>query len=234
MTIALVVSVAKQGAIAGVTTTGIDTTGCDLLVANIFWSNGSKPTALVTDSVGINSNTWTPAPKRNASDAANRFYWCQPTHVGSGHTFTIGPPNVYGGIIVMGFSGVKVSSPLDQENGANSSSTAALHTGSVTPTEDNELVIFAATTAGNINSVDAGTLEEVANGIGGVTYGGGVGYVIQTTAAAINPEFSASVTSQMAASILTFKAEPAAGGGGHPYIKRAGGVPGMAINRGVW
>lgn len=230
MTIALVVSVAKQGAVAGVTTTAIDTTGCDLLVANIFFSHGAKPAALVTDS---KSNTWTAATKRNSTDAANRFYWCQPTSVGSGHTFTVGPPNCFGGIIVLGFSGVKASSPLDQENGANSSSASSLATGSVTPTEDDELLIYAATTSGNINSVDVGTLEQTANGIGGTTYGGGVGYEIQTTATARNPSFSASVTNQMAASILTFKAEPAAGGG-QPYIKRAGGVPGMAINRGVW
>lgn len=208
MTIALVVSVAKVGAVAGVTSTGIDTTGCDLLVANIFFSHGAKPAAVVTDS---KSNTWTAATKYNASDAANRFYWCKPTSVGSAHTFTVGPPNCYGGIIVLGFSGVKATSPLDQANGAFSSSASSLSTGSVTPTEDGELVIFAATTAGNINSVNVGTLQEVANGIGGTTYGGGVGYEIQTTATTRNPSFSASTTNQMAASILTFKAEPASG-----------------------
>lgn len=219
MTIALVVSVAKVGAVAGVTTTAIDTTGCDLLVANIFWSNGAKPAAVVTDS---KSNTWTAATKRNASDAANRFYYCQPTSVGSGHTFTIGPPNVFGGIIVLGFSGVKVSSPFDGENGANSASASSLATGSLAPTEDNCLLVYGCTTAGNITAVDVGTLQETANGSSGVTYGGGVGYQIQTTATARNPSFSASVTNQMAASILAFKAAAAAGLAANPL--RGGGA----------
>lgn len=210
MTIALVTSVAKQGASTTVTTSAIDTTGCDLLVANIFWSNGANASAGVTDSKG---NTWTAATKYNASDAANRFYYCQPTSVGSGHTFTIGPPNTFGGIIVLGFSGVKVTSPYDGVNGANSASASSLATGSLTPSEDNCLLIYAATTAGNITAVDVGTLQETANGIGGTTYGGGVGYEIQTTATARNPSFSASVTNQMAASILAFKAEPAASSG---------------------
>lgn len=206
MSFALVTSVAKQGAVSSVTTSAIDTTGCDLLVANIFFSNGAAPNSAVTDSKG---NTWTAATKRNASDAANRFYYCKPTSVGSGHTFTIGPPNTYGGIIVLGFSGAKAASPLDGQNGANSASANALATGSLTPTENNCLLIYAATTAGNITAVDVGTLQEVANGISGTTYGGGVGYQIQTTATARNPSFSASVTNQMAASILAFKAAPA-------------------------
>ncbi len=210
MTIALVVSVAKQGAATTVTTSNIDTTGCDLLVANIFWSNGANAVAAVTDSKG---NTWTAATKYNASDAANRFYWCKPSSVGSGHNFTIGVPNVYGGIIVLGFSGVKATSPLDGTNGATSASASSLATGSLTPSEDNCLLIYAATTAGNITAVDVGTLQETANGISGTTYGGGVGYEIQTTATARNPSFSASVTNQMAASILAFKAEPAASSG---------------------
>lgn len=224
MTIALVVSTAKQGAVTTVTTSAIDTTGCDLLVANIFWSNGSKPTAAVTDS---KSNTWTAATKRNSSDAANRFYYCKPTSVGSGHTFTIGPANTFGGIIVLGFSGVKASSFFDGENGANSSSASALATGSLTPTEDNCLLIYGCTTAGNINSVDVGTLQEFANGIGGTTYGGGVGYQIQTTATARNPTFSASVTNEMAASILSFKAEPTSGGA----IKGAALTRSVLLNR---
>lgn len=229
MAISFLVSVAKQGSSTGGVTTAIDTTGCDLLVANVFWSNGGNPSPTVSDSKG---NTWTPATKYNASDAGNRFHYSKPTSVGASHTFEVAGTFTFGGIIVLGFSGVKVSSPLDGTNGANSASASSLATGSLTPSEDNCLLIYGCTTAGSINSVDVGTLQETAAGISSVTYGGGVGYEIQTTATARNPSFSASVTNQMAASILSFKSEPAAGG--QPTVKRFGGIPGMAINRGVW
>lgn len=232
MTIAFVSSTAKQGARNGVTTDAIDTTGANLVVIHIAWYSVTSPS--ISDNQG---NTWTALTTHNvASDCGSKLYYCLNPTTSASHTFTFGPANVYGGLVVAAFSGVKVSSAFDVQNGANSSSASALSTGSVTPSEDGELVIFGAGKGGNtttVNATDVGSITGSFAGITATTYANGLGYEIQTTATARNPSLSGSGTSSMAASIATFKAEPAAAGG-QPYIKRVGGVPGMAINRGVW
>lgn len=228
MPIALVSSTAKQGARNGVTTSAIDTTGANLIVIGIGWYSVTSPS--ISDS---QSNTWTALTTSNiASDVGCKLYYCVSPTTNASHTFTFGPANVYGGLIVSAWSGVATSSPFDQQTGATSSSASGLATGSVTPSEDNELVIFAAAKGGNTTTVDAtdvGSMIGNYAGITAVTYALGMAYEIQTTATARNPTLSGTGTSVMAARIATFKAAA-----GQPIVKRFGGVPGMAINRGVW
>jgi len=230
MAIALVSSTAKQGNVDSVTTTAMSTVGANLIVIGIGWYSVTSPS--ISDS---QSNTWTALTTSNiASDVGCKLYYCVSPTTNASHTFTFGPTSIYGGLIVSAWSGVKAASPFDQQTGATSSSASGLATGSVTPTEDNELVIFAAAKGGNSSTVDATTVGSMIGNFGGitaVTYALGMGYEIQTTATARNPTLSGSVTSVMAARIATFKEEPAAG---QPTVKRFGGIPGMAINRGVW
>lgn len=205
MTIALVSSTAKQGARNGATTSAIDTTGANLIVIGIAWYSVTSPS--ISDS---QSNTWTALTTSNvASDVGSKLYYCVNPTTNAAHTFTFGPANVYGGLIVAAFSGVATSSPFDQQTGATSSSASALSTGSVTPTENNELVIFAAGKGGNTTTVDATSVGSMIGnyaGITAVTYAQGMGYEIQTTATARNPSLSGTGTSVMAARIATFKA----------------------------
>lgn len=212
MTIALVSSTAKQGARNGVTTSAIDTTGANLIVVGIAWYSVTSPS--VTDSAGNGAPTALTTSNIASDVGAKLYYWLNPTTSAS-HTFTLGPANVYGGLIVAAFSGVKTSSAFDQQAGATSASATGLSPGSVTPSEDNELVIFIAGKGGNTTTVDSTTVGSMIGnyaGITAVTYALGMGYEIQTTAAASNPSLSGTGSSVMAARIATFKAEPAASG----------------------
>lgn len=212
MAIALVNSTAKQGNVDSVTTTAMSTVGANLIVIAIGWYSVTSPS--ISDNQG---NTWTALTTSNiASDVGCKLYYCVNPTTSASHTFTFGPSSIYGGLIVAAFSGVKTTSPFDQQNGATGTAITGLATNSVTPSEDNELVIFAAAKGGNSSTVDATTVGSMIGNFGGVTavtYALGMGYEIQTTATARNPTLSGSVSSVMAARIATFKAEPAASPG---------------------
>jgi len=227
LTISLVSSTAKQGARNGVTTSAIDTTGANLIVISIAWYSVTSPS--ISDNQG---NTWTALTTSNvASDVGSKMYYCLAPTTNASHTFTFGPANVYGGLIVAAFSGVATTSPFDVQNGATSSSASALSTGSVTPSEDNELVIFTAGKGGNTTTVDTTSVGAMIGnyaGVAAVTYAQGMGYEIQTTATARNPSLSGTGTSVMAARIAAFKAQSASGRMGR--IMGPNGIYGRVIN----
>lgn len=188
-----------------VTTGTLDTTGATLLV--LVLSNYNAVATTISDSKG---NTWTALTGFNqASNAHCRIYWSVPTSVGSGHTFTASSTAGYPSISVSAFSGPVRTSPADQQNGAGGAS--ALSVGSVTPTEDNELLVTGVccwTSGGGVgpSSVDAGFTFSVSILMDAVPnhYGGGSAYKIQTTAAAVNPAWT-TTASVNAAVIATFR-----------------------------
>lgn len=211
MTIALVSSTAKQGNVNSVTTSAINTVGANLIVIAIGWYSVTSPS--VSDNQGNGAPTALTTSNIASDVGCKLYYYLNPT-TNASHTFTFGPSSIYGGLIVAAFSGVKTTSAFDQQAGATSSSASGLATGSVTPTEDNELVIFAAAKGGASSTVDSTTVGSMIGNFGGitaVTYALGMGYEIQTTATARNPTLSGSVSSVMAARIATFKAAPASG-----------------------
>lgn len=183
----------------GITTPSIDTTGADLIVIGV----GSYQTApTLTDSKG---NVWT-ALTKSASNAVSQIYYCQSPTVGAGHTFTVTGTNTYSNLSVAAFSG-SVASPFDVLSVANSTGTT-VNPGSITPSADNELVFFiGCSQTGTAESFSVGTLDSLASG-SSVNVGIADGYVIQTTAAAINPTFTATSngTFPLSASIASFKA----------------------------
>jgi hypothetical protein len=182
---------ASTGAQASPRTTGaIDTTGANLLVvaASQF---GSVTIGTVTDSKG---NTWTPLTAQNQGTTYINIFYCVPSSVGSGHTFTwSNGADVYGAVAVQAWSGAHAS-PFDTENGATTSTLASLATGSITPAQNNSLVI-AALCAGDLLStpftINGGFTEtaEVAS-VPSTVEGLSMAYLVQTTAAAANPTFS--------------------------------------------
>lgn len=191
------------------TTSAIDTTGADLIVLAI----GSNASALtVSDSKG---NTWTALTNHNAAgppSIGSRLYYCVNPTVGSGHTFTVS--HSYGAISATAYSGVGTS-PFDQQNGATSVPlVSALATGSITPTENGELVIASlgvGKTASSIAIDSSYSIDTYVNPVSGVAYGVAIASLIQTTAGATNPSWSwGGGTSEAAASIASFKV--AAGG----------------------
>jgi hypothetical protein len=168
------------------TTSGIDTTGADLIVAAVCGTPGFN----FSDS---NSNTWTefsPSYSNNGVDTNARFYYSQHPTIGAGHTFTYSD-NV-SMVAIVAFSG---SAGLpDQHSGATGAPGSSLAVGSITPTQAGELVVAfvgngAVGTSGYL--VDSGfTITDSISSIFGVRYGGAFAYKVQTSAATVNPTFS--------------------------------------------
>lgn len=208
------------GVVSSRTSSAIDTTGADLIV--IACSHFDSPVPSFTDS---NSNTYTLAKTQlNTTSGVSIFYCYAPT-VGASHTFTVDASSQFRSFYVFAFSGA-ASSPLDQTNGTVGSANTA-STGSVTPTEDGELVFAGLTYR------DGGTVS-INNGFSSPVWlnrtddyiGGAGSYLIQTTAAAVNPQFSwPNVVGYSSAAIVTFKAAPgggsAAGAAAHYYRQMA-------------
>lgn len=200
---------ASAAANTAATTSGIDTTGADLIVIGVSGWTSNLDTTAPTDSKG---NTWTAMTYKATGDSAVKMWYCYNPTVGSGHTFTHGG-TTYATICVIAFSGA-ASSPLDQQNSnGNLPGTTSLSTGSITPTEDNELVVAMwATYYFDSPSVDSGFTLEQYQAAAPLPYHGGMAYKIQTTAAAVNPSASWSTSANASAVIASFKsgAAPAA------------------------
>jgi hypothetical protein len=94
----------------------------------------------ITDSAGntlIQADTIT---TDNGEGATVLFYLQNPT-TSTTHHWTIGVSSIFASIAVRGWSG-SASSPLDQVNQAGSTGTVIfIQPGSITPSEDNELII---------------------------------------------------------------------------------------------
>lgn len=172
MTFSVIASAAAAG-----TTSGIDTTGADLLVAVV---GAESPT--ISDSKG---NTWTGLTLQSSTGSSKIFYCLTPT-VGSGHTFD--PGVSYRAVAVLAASGADA---YEAENGAIG--TTPLSTGSLTPSVDDCLVVAAGGYGHDANTFGIGggfTIAASRDGVTGVSYGALIAYLIQTTAAAANPSIS--------------------------------------------
>lgn len=207
----LIANTASSSA-GAITTNSIDTTGADLIVIGLAADDGYNTTP--TDS---KSNTWTQATSYTQGNVRVRLWYTTPSSVGSGHTFSFsGSP--LGTMFVAAFSGANQSSPYDQQNGANAFATS-LATGSITPTEDNELIIglYGINSTGVPMSVDNGLIEiNEVDFVSSNYYGGMMAYKVQTTAAAINPTFTRTNSNGQAATVVSFKRAADAPAGSTP------------------
>jgi hypothetical protein len=188
------------------TSSAVNTTGVDLLIMSVGYYNPAQDSTLpaVSDSKG---NTWTPLTVHNTgTNAANVLFYSKNPTVGSGHTFTIS--SNYSSISVAGFSGSDTTAPFDQQNGAGTTSSTSLATGSITPSAANELIIAGGGTGGGgttLVSIATGfTVAQTDNG-GSQSFPSALGYKIQTTATAENATFSISFSNQIAVTIASFK-----------------------------
>lgn len=202
MAYALVTDVEAIPGASGGTTGAVDTTGASLLIIHVA---SFAAVDSVSDSKG---NTWTPLTSHGGANSRHTRFWyaANPT-VGSGHTFTVSGTLIFPHIAVAAFSGAATTSPFDQENGATSADATTLATGSVTPGEDNELLVSgccgAMTSSPTINS--GFTVTDDAPFGSGNNMQGGLAYLVQTSAAAVNPTWNFNNTGGVGASIATFK-----------------------------
>lgn len=198
MAIAVVATTSKSG--PG-TSPSIDTTGANLIV--ITTSEYSGGGAGLTDSKG---NTWSALTTRSSGPGGNskqRIRYCVAPTVGSGHTFT------FTGGALESFEVVAVSgaaaSPYDTENG-NGNSTQP---GSITPSEGGCLVVCGLSADVTVSAPTIGsgfTLIASRGFVSGLSLQSGGGYIIQTSAAAVNPAWS----DTGACGIASFKSAAAA------------------------
>ena len=181
-------AVAYIGSAHGVgTSASVDTTGATLLVMALVYDGSIT----VSDSKG---NTWTALTERvNSGGTKVRIYYstgANLTSVGSGHTFTTSLS--YGRVIGAAFSG---TGAYEAEATASDSgfTVNAVNAGSLTPSE-NGCLLVAITNFGNTTNtfaIDSGyALPQAQTGVSGISYGGGLGYLIQSTAGAVNPQFT--------------------------------------------
>ncbi len=201
---------ASAAAGATATTAGVTTTGGNLIV--IAASNFASTVYVITDS---KSNTYTAITNYAGGSSNVKLFYCLNPTVGSSHTFS--GVGAYIAISAIAFSGAKATSALDQTNGAGSASNSATQaTGSITPSEDNELLITADSNRGAAaTQTCAGSVGYTTPSSGKIAFSAGnnmgvaIGYIIQTTLFADNATWTTNPAGpDIAATISSFKAQP--------------------------
>src|SRR5574341_912330 len=222
MAIALVVSTIKaaSASTSSVTSDAVDTTGSSLLVVAVS-SYAVVAVATVTDS---KSNTWTQLTTRTdpgANLSRQTLYYAQNPTVGTGHTFTAStsPTASFPAIGVYAFSGTATTAVFDVENGNGADAVTSIQPGSVTPTQNNEVVVAALCfESSDTISIGSGfTLSDQVPWVVNVNFGLAIAYKIQTTAGAENPTWSWTTSDDIATAIATFKVR-----GGILFVTSAG------------
>ncbi len=203
MTIALVAHTAK-GSTGGdtVTSDAIDTSTANFIVLVASTYTGG-PNATISDS---KMNSYSPLTEYSSFSRC-RIYYCLTPTVGGSHTFQADTTGGAPTICVAAFSGVKTASAFDVQNGATGGGVSNLQPGSITPSEDNELLITGyAGISGTPLSIDLSfTISDQVAYSGGNNMLGALAYLIQTSAAAKNPTWT-SAPDFNAAAIASFKA----------------------------
>jgi hypothetical protein len=198
---AFLVQTTKGGDVTTVTSDAIDTSGATFIAVAV--SHYLNPSGALSDSKG---NTWNARTTYGSGTYFITEYWCRPTSVGSGHTFTVAAlASTYPAIAIMAFSGGEAS-PYDTENGVANASFTTLQPGSITPSQNNCLVVSAISwSSATTCSINGGfsTPQFVKNGSGGLWVG--QSYLIQTTAAAANPTWTLDGVNSGAATSASFK-----------------------------
>lgn len=207
------------------TTAAMNNTGATVLVAyNSCLDNGSVDPSVVTDSSG---NTWSKLTGQTAtgSNVVNGTLWyvIGPV-VTSSQTVTLSMISVACTLFAASFNGTLTTGAVDQSNGATSGSNltqSTIQPGSITPGANGELLVtglgvYCLTNCSTpVVGIDTGfTLIDSTNANSVVD--GGLAYFVQSSAAAINPTWSAGpVSAGIVSTITSFKVPAAPGGEKH-------------------
>ncbi len=168
----------------------------------------SGTVAAPTDS---KSNTWVRAAFTVSSNVTSYIYYaCASTGAFAtdvAHTFSDNPAaGNYPSVYVQAWSGSH-SSPLDQAIcSALSTAVTSVQAGSITPTQDGELIFALFGLDGVISSaaIDSGFTETDFNASNAGAFGGSNAYLIQGTAAAVNPTWTWASATHAQATIASF------------------------------
>lgn len=199
------------------TSTAIDTTGANLIVVCLtgYTVLGAPP----TDS---ESNTWTAAVNAQpSSNVESEIWYCYAPTTSASHTFSLPVGPTYMTMSVSAWSGAQAS-PLDQTSSAiDNSSVTSGAAGSITPSANGALIIGSmcpenSSFAPTIND-SFSIIESVAVG---ASYSGASAYLVQVSAAAVNPTWSFS-SSAYGVCIASFLPTSGGGSGGRPRVLSA-------------
>jgi hypothetical protein len=222
-----------------VTSGPVDGTGADFIVTSLSNYSGTGA-ATITDSE--NGATYAYKTAKTSTFTRARIGYKYNASVSNAMTFTIGNGGIGSAAAeVLLFSGVLTASdPSDGENGATPTSATSWQPGSITPSQNGDLIVtglcHVTTDTYSINSsfiIPSGGQNTY---IGGQRHGNATAYLIQGTAAAVNPTWSWTTSDDPAIAIAAFKAAAGGGGGGGRTTKNTRSRPlGLAagIGRGV-
>jgi hypothetical protein len=192
----------------GGTTGTFSSTGDDLLV--IFLSYWTLPGTL-TDSA---SNTWVHVGSTTYNSNSQEFlrcYYVKSMTTSGTHSITASGTGSRASVVAASFAGSHLTAPLDQYNGAGNIFQTTFQPGSITPSENNCLVIAAGCHDDNSATVNS-SMTEIDDLDGQSNISMLHAYIIQTTAGAINPTFTTpSQSTRVIAEIVSFKAAAAGG-----------------------
>jgi hypothetical protein len=198
-----------------VTTSAMNTTGANFIVV------AASSTANIGTLTDSNSNTWTTLTQYGPSGhgAGMRLFYSFNPIVSPAQTFTFsGTTPGYPTIAVAAWSGV-AASPFDAQNGSSAASGAGTYqTGSITPSANGELLISAiGESSTSPDTIDSSfTVIEHQNQWGGGSLAGfgiSLAYLVQGTAASVNPSWTIGSQEGAAESftVASFKAVPGGG-----------------------
>lgn len=180
----------------GGTTTGVDTSGANLIVVGIWYHTGFG-TATISDS---KSNSWTALTAYTNFGQGVKLFYCENPTVDSGHTITTNAGYCGVGMLAVSSTG---SITYQTVTGAAANASGNLQPGSITPSVNDSILV---TAFGSFNGAAPTTpsgYTSIANNTTGTAEAGGMAYKIQTTASAENPTWNGTGTSQ-AATMMCF------------------------------
>lgn len=197
--IALITSDLGNAIASGTTTTaGVDTSGADLAVIGIGQSNATNnplSSVIFSDS---NSNSWSSLTKKEGVSgipfrSGSQLAYVLAPVVGAAHTFSADLGTQGGQAAAAAFSGVG-SFGAESAGGASSGAGTTCQPGSLTPSEDNCLLITAvgyykASGDPNSISIDSG-FTILQSGLANSSFAVAIAYKIQTSAGAENPTWT--------------------------------------------
>lgn len=210
------------------TTSGISTTGANLIVVGISGHSGFNLTTL-TDSL---NNTWVliPVPLGSTFDSTDSLviqgYYCANPIVGASHTFTVGTAGAQIAMTVAAYSaGGSLAGPQGACSFKNTLTPAVttFSAGYVVPDYNNSLVVaLAMWSASGSATIDSGfTITNANTCAAGSITGCGQAYLVQSTAAPASPTWT--IPSGEGVSILCVfnPSEPAASAQNYQTIMTA-------------